>query len=101
MTKAEIIAALEGLKDYVNDDGKQQIEGIKAGIATLQEAAAVPLDESPKVEPPVDEPPKEEAPAENPPHDLPEEPEQIEKKPTPQKIKKPPAKRGKRGVYKR
>lgn len=40
MTKLEIIAGLEGLKDFVNDNGKKQIDGLKAAVNTLEDASA-------------------------------------------------------------
>jgi len=43
MTKQEILDALEGLKDYVNDHGKRQIDALKGGIMGLEE----PLDLEP------------------------------------------------------
>lgn len=33
MTKDEILNALEGLKELTNDNGKREIDSIKAGIA--------------------------------------------------------------------
>jgi hypothetical protein len=37
MTKAEIIRALEGLKDFTNDAGKSAINSIKGAVETLHE----------------------------------------------------------------
>ncbi len=100
MTKAEILAALEGLKDYVNHLGKQQIDGIKAAVMALAEPEPVVMEELPEAEEPVDAEPTDE-PAENPPPDLPEEPAESAGEPMPEKIKKPAGKRAKRGAYKR
>ena len=38
MTKQEILEALEALKDHTNHEGKQAIDGIKAGVLILQES---------------------------------------------------------------
>jgi len=35
MTKDEILSALEGLKELTNDNGKRQIDGIKAAVQAL------------------------------------------------------------------
>lgn len=37
MTKQEIMAALDGLKDLTNESGKHQIESIKAGVNGLED----------------------------------------------------------------
>lgn len=41
MTKQEILNALEALKDFVNHEGQQAIDGIKAGVLELRESAAI------------------------------------------------------------
>lgn len=42
MTIEEILAELEGLKDYVNPVGKQKIDGIKAAIVRLNTFVPTP-----------------------------------------------------------
>lgn len=38
MTKQEIIDALEGLKDFINDNGKRSIDSLKTAVAGLSDA---------------------------------------------------------------
>lgn len=35
MTKQEVLDGLDGLKDLLNDGGKAQVEGLKAGVRGL------------------------------------------------------------------
>lgn len=45
MTKDEIVAGLEGLKDLVNDNGKRSLDVLKAAVKTLDVREAKPAEE--------------------------------------------------------
>ncbi len=52
MTKLDIFNALESLKDYVNQAGKETLDGIKAAVMLLEERGPAVSESLPEQRPP-------------------------------------------------